>query len=216
MHLACKLVAALSLLIASVDGQCNNTRGCFPSIGNIALHRNVTATSTCGEDGVTRFTSFGDDGSGSGAQPMECLANDYPASNINDNNSDTSWRSDTGVTNVTVQLDLERPMLLDSLTISWSTPRPGAMIIERSHDFGRSWIPYRYYATSCVNFFMLNSTLITPDTIFPTVDAVCTIMDSSVFPLMDSEVVCIVSHALHTSMFVGHISYIVYNYDLLM
>ena len=194
MHFACTVVAALLLLTVRVKGQCNNTAGCFPAIGNIALHRSVTATSTCGENGTTQFEVFGDGGSGS---LMECSADDpllaYPTSNINDNNLDTSWQSDVNVTDVIVQLDLEGPMLFESLMIVWSTPRPSAMIIERSSDFGGSWIPYRYFATSCVNFFMLNSTVITPDTILPSTEAVCTIMDSSVFPLMDSEVVVLLA-----------------------
>lgn len=189
MHFACKLVGALLLLVIRINGQCDDTAGCFPATGNIALYRNVTATSTCGENGTTQFTNFGDVGSGL----MECSADDpslaYPASNINDNNLDTSWQSEIDATNVTVQLDLEGPMLFESLTIVWSTPRPSAMIIERSSDFGDTWIPYRFYATNCNNsFFMLDSVVITPDTILLSTDAVCTTINSSFFPLMNGTV----------------------------
>jgi len=199
MHFACKLVAAVMLVTVRVHGQCNNTAGCFPTIGNIALHRIVTATSTCGENGTTQFLEFfSDESSGSGSQFMECLADDpslaYPASNINDEDLNTSWQSDTGVTNVTVQLDLEGPMLFESLRIIWSSPRPSAMVIERSSDFGRNWIPYRFFATDC-DFFMMNDTFITPDTVLPSTEAVCNEMNSSVFPLMESEVrSCTVNH----------------------
>ena len=123
---------------------------------------------------------------------MECLAGDYPASNINDGNVSTSWQSDTGVTNVTVQLDLEGPMLFDSLRIIWSSLRPRAMVIERSSDFGRSWIPYRFFATDC-DFFMMNATFILPDTVLPSTEAVCTEMSSSIFPIMDNEVVALLT-----------------------
>ena len=189
MHFVCKLAAALLLLtVRGIYGQCNNTAGCFPAIGNIALHRNITATSTCGENGITEFTTFFE---GSGL--MECSSGDpslaYPASNINDNDLSTSWQSEINVTNVTIQLYLEGLMLFDSLTIVWNTPRPSAMIIERSSDFGENWIPYRYYATECGSFFMLDNTVISSDTILPSTDAVCTTMESSLFPTMDSEVV---------------------------
>ena len=194
MYFPWKLVAALLLLTVSVKGQCNNTAGCFPPVGNIALYRNVTASSTRGENGATQFTVFGDDGSGS---LMDCSADDpslaYPASNINDNNLTTSWQSETNVTNVTVQLDLEGPMLFESLRIVWSTPRPSAMIIERSSDYGMNWTAYRFYATGCVVFFNMTPINITPDAIFNFTDAVCTIMDSQVFPPMDSEVVVLLA-----------------------
>ena len=197
----CKLFATLLLLVAKTMGQCNDTAGCFPAIGNIALYRNVTTSSTCGENGTTQFIPFGSDGGGG---LMECLADNpsmaYPASNINDGRLNTSWQSDINKTNVTVQLDLEGTMLFKSLIIVWSTPRPSAMIVERSSDFELNWSPYRFFASDCSHFCMLDdslsfcnngtaiTTVITPDTILPSTDPVCTTMDSTVFPLMDSEV----------------------------
>lgn len=204
VHFASKLVAVLLLLTARVNGQCNNAAGCFPAIGNIALFRNITATSTCGENGITQFGTFFDDGSGGGSGLMDCSASDpslaYPASSINDNNPATSWQSDTYATNVTVQLDLEGPMLFESLRIVWNTPRPTAMIIERSADFGSNWTAYRFFATNCQNFAMLNHTTITPGTTFPSTDPVCTIMDSNFTPPMDSEITFNASSHFHSEI----------------
>ena len=207
MHFACKLVAVLLMVAIRVKGQCNSTTGCFPAIGNIALYRNITANSTCGENGEEIFSEIPYDGSGS---LMVCSADNhtlaYPASNINDNNLTTSWQSEINVADdVIVQLDLEGPMLFDSLIIVWSTPRPSAMVIERSSDFGSSWSAYRYFATSCESFVNMSSEIITFDTVFNSTEPVCTEMDSVVFPPMDSEVVSIVSHIIKSGNFSDHI-----------
>ena len=198
MHFTCKLVAALLMVAIRVKGQCNSTVGCFPAIGNIALYRNVTANSTCGENGDESFAELPYDGSGS---LMVCSADNpslaYPPSNINDGNLTTSWQSEINVTDdVTVQLNLEGPMLFESLIIVWSTPRPSAMVIERSSDFGSGWSAYRYFATSCENFFNMSSEIITPDKLFNSTEPVCTEMDSLFTPPTDSEVVSIVSHII--------------------
>ena len=179
-------IVTLLFLLVRILGQCDNSAGCFPPTSNIALFRNISTSSTCGENGTTFFTPAL---AGNGMQI--CSADDpavaYPASNINDNDTTTAWQSDTGVTNVTVQLVLEGPMLFESLTIVWSTPRPSAMIIERSSDIGNTWVPYRFYSTNCVDFFMINSTLITRDTILVSTEAVCTDTESTVFPTSGSE-----------------------------
>ncbi|XP_065918231.1 laminin subunit beta-1-like isoform X1 [Dysidea avara] len=188
-------IVTLLFLLVRILGQCDNSAGCFPPTSNIALFRNISTSSTCGENGTTFFTPAL---AGNGMQI--CSADDpavaYPASNINDNDTTTAWQSDTGVTNVTVQLVLEGPMLFESLTIVWSTPRPSAMIIERSSDIGNTWVPYRFYSTNCVDFFMINSTLITRDTILVSTEAVCTDTESTVFPTSGSEITFDVSSHL--------------------
>lgn len=193
----------LLFLLVRVFGQCDNSAGCFPPTGNIALFRNISTSSTCGENGTTFFTQFGDVGSG----VRMCLSDDpaaaYPASNINDNDTTTAWQSENGDMNVTVQLDLEGPMLLESMRVIWSTPRPSVMIIERSSDFGNRWVPYRYFATDCENAFMLNATFLSPDTMLSSTEAVCSEMGSGIFPTSGSEVVVLVL-VINNSLFVIH------------
>ncbi|KAJ8360670.1 hypothetical protein SKAU_G00171950 [Synaphobranchus kaupii] len=64
----------------------------------------------------------------------------------------------TGVSPVSLHLDLKNNFELDTLVMKFKGPRPDALVIERSSDFGRTWKPALYMATDCNSAFPSIST----------------------------------------------------------
>ncbi|KAL4658658.1 laminin subunit beta-3 [Arapaima gigas] len=63
------------------------------------------------------------------------------------------WQSQKGVSPVTLQLDLPNIFQLDTLALDFKGPRPSALVIERSTDFGKTWQPALYMAVDCSSAF---------------------------------------------------------------
>ena len=67
-----------------------------------------------------------------------------------------------------------------------NSPRPGVWVLERSTDFGKTWLPWQYFADSpsdCYKFFKTaaNTTIERDDQV------ICTTEFSKVVPLQNGE-----------------------------
>ena len=148
MSVSVIFVALLAVSFQNVVADCPRSRGCFPAVANIAFGRNITANSTCGDPpGVFEIPRTEKD-------VLEiCNASDpaksHPPRNANDNDSVSFWLAEEYVFFVTLQLNFEYSMRLESSILTFRSFRPNRMVLEKSSDFGETWQPYQYYSPTC-------------------------------------------------------------------
>ncbi|RNA06495.1 Laminin subunit beta-1, partial [Brachionus plicatilis] len=63
------------------------------------------------------------------------------------------WQAENGQQNVYIQFDLESQFLLSNIYIHFKSYPPGALVIEKSFDYGVSWQPIAYYSSNCRHHF---------------------------------------------------------------
>ncbi|XP_057560576.1 laminin subunit beta-2-like [Hippopotamus amphibius kiboko] len=133
---------------------------CYPPTGNLIVGRgqSLRTSSTCGlhgpelycivsnlQDSENCFFCDSRDGKGHGIENV--ISQSGPGG------KKTWWQAESGVENVTIQLDLEGAFYFTHLIMTFKTFRPAALLLERSVDHGHSWHVYRYFARNCSGLF---------------------------------------------------------------
>ena len=200
-------LANLSLGQLSTQSACYDENGiaktCLTYPKNVALNRGVTATDTCGDPSEISCQI--------GANTDRCRTcdakvpkNSYPARNMVDFQepfnitwwqSTTWWQSnlrglstllDPPKVNVTLSFN-KLYLVSGGVRVTFYTVRPKKMAIQRSNDYGKTWLTYQYYAKDCQNSYGL-----TPDPTITTANrfsAICTQKFSSELPYIGGIVV---------------------------
>ncbi|XP_041057965.1 netrin-4 isoform X3 [Carcharodon carcharias] len=177
-------------LIGSIDApgvrrHCESG-ACNPRLGNLAAARELRTSTTCGINSTELFCSYSRRGCEDPPRCEKCSGtHGHPATAMTDSSFQfphTWWQSALGSYRETIQLDLETYFYFTHLIMIFKSPRPAAMVLERSQDFGSTWKPYKYFATNCSDTFGL------PDD-QNGVGAICTSRYSNPLPCSRGEVI---------------------------
>ncbi|XP_038270739.1 netrin-G1 isoform X2 [Dermochelys coriacea] len=69
----------------------------------------------------------------------------------------TMWKDYPKPLQVNITLSWNKTIeLTDNIVITFESGRPDQMILEKSLDYGRTWQPYQYYATDCLDAFHMD------------------------------------------------------------
>ncbi|XP_028440277.1 netrin-4 isoform X2 [Perca flavescens] len=153
---------------AAVESRCSG-RACNPLMGNLAQGRVLRTQSVCGSNSSEPYCVYKESASPrsrescSAAKCSKCNSaipsQAHPPSAMSDSTfryPDSWWQSAEGVKEETLQLDLETEFLLTHLILVFRSPRPAAMVLERSQDHGHTWRASRYFARDCEEAFGLS------------------------------------------------------------
>ncbi|CAB1427753.1 unnamed protein product, partial [Pleuronectes platessa] len=155
----------------AVENSCSG-RACNPRMGNLSPGRVLKTRESCSPAKCTKCNS---------AIPAQA----HPPSAMSDSSfrhPDTWWQSAEGPEEETLQLDLETEFLFTHLIVVFRSPRPAAMLLERSQDHGRTWKILRYYARDCEEVFGLAEASPAGES-----GATCTSKYSAAFPCTRGE-----------------------------
>lgn len=156
-------------------------QACSPPIGNLAVGRALRILPRC--CGTTTLHQHRCSGTPANSNP--CQEDTHPAALMTDDpflNADTWWASGRGaVQEDEIRLDLETKFCLSHVVLVFRSPRPAAMIIERSADFGQTWETLKVFTRNCSAEFDLGDDLDEPRSL-------CTSRYSSARPCSGGEV----------------------------
>ncbi|XP_056603836.1 netrin-4 isoform X2 [Triplophysa dalaica] len=156
----CVFFAALVISVPHPARSGCENRVCNPRMGNLAVGRPVRTISQCGLKSLERYCHYTMDRCVPHCEVCDASVTHlaHPPASMTDSpfkHPQTWWQSAQGITIETLQLDLEVEFYFTHLIIIFRSPRPGAMAIERSQDFGHTWSALRLYAHNCSEVFNL-------------------------------------------------------------
>ena len=145
-----------------------NPQFCRPEFQNIALKKLVEVSETCGTSKPEAFCRLQNRGGGVVRTCDICERdglNSHPArflTDINDIGNITYWQSKpfrnrNARDQVTFIISFEKQFELSYISIQFYSPRPAAMVIYKSMNHRKTWIPYQFYARNCqIRFGLTN------------------------------------------------------------
>ncbi|XP_037245825.1 netrin-4 isoform X5 [Falco rusticolus] len=165
-------------------------KACNPRMGNLAHGRELRTETACGRHATEPFCAYAEDAQRRCKRPTcgRCsrahagLA--HPPAAMADSPfrlPRTWWQAAQDAPRETIRLDLEAAFYFTHLIVVFKSPRPAAMVLERSQDFGETWKPYKYFAANCSATFGLEDDVRQRG-------AICTSRYSSPFPCTGGEV----------------------------
>ncbi|XP_067942969.1 netrin-1-like isoform X1 [Watersipora subatra] len=132
--------------------------------GNIALEKEVEATSTCGMPPNRYCNRTPSLMGGEMRQCYICDANHKdrmnPASYLIDSNQKTCWVSQTfndssAANEAVITISLQKKYELTYITLPFCNKLPESLALYKSADFGRKWVPLQYFSSECMNMYGL-------------------------------------------------------------
>ncbi|XP_034258637.1 netrin-4 isoform X2 [Pantherophis guttatus] len=160
-------------------------------MGNLGHGRKLWTDTTCGYNSTELYCSYSENTDLLCKRPKFSKCNSmnthlaHPPSAMVDSSfrlPHTWWQSAQGVEREKIQLNLETEFYFTHLIMIFKSPRPAAMVLERSQDFGKTWKPYKYFSINCSAAFELDDDVTKKD-------ALCTSRYSSHFPCTGGEVI---------------------------
>ncbi|XP_037549715.1 netrin-G1 isoform X2 [Nematolebias whitei] len=87
----------------------------------------------------------------------------------------TSWKKYPKSLLVNITLSWNKTIeLTDDIVITFESGRPEQMVLEKSLDYGRTWQPYQFYATDCLDAFTMEPKTVQELTQHTLLDIICT------------------------------------------
>lgn len=87
----------------------------------------------------------------------------------------TSWKKYPKALLVNITLSWNKTIeLTDDIVLTFESGRPEQMVLEKSLDYGRTWQPYQFYATDCLDAFTMEPKTVRDLTQHTLLDIICT------------------------------------------